>query len=327
MMVGTWRGGLAAASDARGDGGKMTVGAVGQGRRAAPDQAAETQPTVSLGGKGLDLPRAAACYRARASSFYWLPGAWLSRAVYLGIGGYAFVLLAVQGVRWGLVQWVRVIATSAPGAGAVSLRTPGICIILITFAFGQTLCFSAVKYPGADGATTDVDGTPPLHTLSQFGGVIGLSDKSQFRYFWLALLAPLTVIVWRLVNSRLGNAIQGAGEGTGARDRSILRGRLAVFAIAAVRPATGASTTRGSSVRSRWTGCPPAPRRHDHARWHEFAAVGHWRRSGTGGARGIGELPTNGRPAAADSGSCRRTLAHHKKWAWSERYVTAGHGQ
>lgn len=131
----------------------------------------------------------------------------LGHAAYLGIGGYAVGILAKEGITSGLVQWPMALAASAIfalGVGALSLRTRGVYFIMITLAFAQLIYYVAMgldRYGGDDGLT--------IHTRSQFGGLINLSDKVQFYYLCLVLLLICCYLVWRLVNSRFGMVIQG----------------------------------------------------------------------------------------------------------------------
>jgi branched-chain amino acid transport system permease protein len=128
-------------------------------------------------------------------------------AAYLGIGGYAFGILAKEGISSGFVQWpVALIASGlfALGVGALSLRTRGVYFIMITLAFAQMVYYVAIgldRYGGDDGLT--------IQKRSEFVPPLNLSDKTQFYYVCFALLLVTLVIVWRLVHSRFGVAIQG----------------------------------------------------------------------------------------------------------------------
>jgi branched-chain amino acid transport system permease protein len=154
-------------------------------------------------------------------------------AAYLGIGGYAVGILSAEGVTSGFVQWPLAIGASGLFAlvvGALSLRTRGVYFFMITLAFAQMLYYVAVgleKYGGDDGQT--------IYTRSQFGGVLNLSDKVQFYYLCLAVLVAAIFLVWRLVNSRFGMAIQGARSNE-RRMQAIgfptVRYQLAAFVIA-----------------------------------------------------------------------------------------------
>jgi branched-chain amino acid transport system permease protein len=85
------------------------------------------------------------------------------------------------------------------------------------------------RYGGDDGLT--------IYQRSDFGGVINLSDKTQFYYLCFVLLLACCYLVWRLVNSRFGMVIQGA-RSNDRRMRAIgfpiFRYKLACFVIAGV---------------------------------------------------------------------------------------------
>jgi branched-chain amino acid transport system permease protein len=129
-------------------------------------------------------------------------------AAYLGIGAYAVGILAKEGFNSGFLQWPVALAASALFAlavGALSLRTRGVYFIMITLAFAQMLYYVAIgldRYGGDDGMT--------IYRRSQFGGLIDLSNRTLFYYLCLALLLLTAFLVWRIVNSRFGMAIQGA---------------------------------------------------------------------------------------------------------------------
>jgi branched-chain amino acid transport system permease protein len=129
-------------------------------------------------------------------------------AAYLGIGGYVFGILAKEGITSGLIQWPLALVVSgvfALAVGALCLRTRGVYFIMITLAFAQMAYYIAIaldRYGGDDGMT--------IYKRSQFGDWINLSNKTFFYYLCFALLLATVYLVWRLVNSRFGMAIQGA---------------------------------------------------------------------------------------------------------------------
>ena len=129
-------------------------------------------------------------------------------AAYLGIGGYAVGMLAFEGIPTGFVQWPVALLVSAFFAfviGALSLRTRGVYFIMITLAFAQMAYYivaGLARYGGDDGLT--------IEKRSQFIAPINLSNKVQFYYICLVLLCGAIYLVWRLVNSRFGMALQGA---------------------------------------------------------------------------------------------------------------------
>jgi branched-chain amino acid transport system permease protein len=129
-------------------------------------------------------------------------------AAYLGIGGYAFGILAKEGFTSGLIQWpvaLIVCGVFALVVGALCLRTRGVYFIMITLAFAQMAYYIAIaldRYGGDDGMT--------IYKRSQFGDWLNLSNKTFFYYLCFALLLATVYLVWRLVNSRFGMVIQGA---------------------------------------------------------------------------------------------------------------------
>jgi branched-chain amino acid transport system permease protein len=156
-------------------------------------------------------------------------------AAYLGIGGYAVGILAKEGINSGFIQWpVALLASGlfALGVGALSLRTRGVYFIMITLAFAQMVYYVASgldRYGGDDGLT--------IYKRSQFVAPIDLSNKTLFYYICFALLLGSVYLVWRLVHSRFGVAIQGIRSNE-RRMRAIgfptLRYKLTCFVIAGV---------------------------------------------------------------------------------------------
>jgi branched-chain amino acid transport system permease protein len=154
-------------------------------------------------------------------------------AAYLGIGGYAVGMLAQEGIGSGFVQFPVALAASALYAlviGALSLRTRGVYFIMITLAFAQMVYYVAIgldRYGGDDGMT--------IYKRSQFGDLISLSNKTAFYYLCFVMLLATVYLVWRIVNSRFGMAIQGA-RSNDRRMRAIgfptYRYKLTCFVIA-----------------------------------------------------------------------------------------------
>jgi branched-chain amino acid transport system permease protein len=156
-------------------------------------------------------------------------------AAYLGIGGYVVGILAKEGFNSGFLQWPLALAVSglfALGVGALSLRTRGVYFIMITLAFAQVVYYIANgldRYGGDDGLT--------IQKRSEFAGLMDLSNRTVFYYLCLALLLATVYLVWRMVNSRFGQVIQGARSNE-RRMRAIgfptFRYKLTCFVIAGV---------------------------------------------------------------------------------------------
>jgi branched-chain amino acid transport system permease protein len=154
-------------------------------------------------------------------------------AAYLGVGGYAVGILAHEGITSGLVQFPAAVLGSALFAlvvGALSLRTRGVYFIMITLAFGQMIYYVAAgldRYGSDDGLT--------IYRRSQFGGLIDLSNRTQFYYVCLAVLFACLYLVWRIVNSRFGLVIQGVRSNERRMQAigfPVVRYRLVCFVIA-----------------------------------------------------------------------------------------------
>jgi branched-chain amino acid transport system permease protein len=156
-------------------------------------------------------------------------------AAYLGIGGYVVGILAKEGISSGFIQWPLALVLSglfALGVGALSLRTRGVYFIMITLAFAQMVYYVANgldRYGGDDGLT--------IQRRSDFGGLINLTNRTVFYYLCLALLLATVYLVWRMINSRFGQVIQGARSNE-RRMRAIgfptFRYKLTCFVIAGV---------------------------------------------------------------------------------------------
>jgi branched-chain amino acid transport system permease protein len=154
-------------------------------------------------------------------------------AAYLGIGGYAVGMLAFEHINSGFIQWSVALGASALFAlviGALSLRTRGVYFIMITLAFAQMAYYvvsGIARYGGDDGLT--------IENRSQFFAPLDLTNKTQFYYVCLVLLFGGIYLVWRLINSRFGMALQGIRSNE-LRMRAIgfptYRYRLTAFVIA-----------------------------------------------------------------------------------------------
>jgi branched-chain amino acid transport system permease protein len=83
------------------------------------------------------------------------------------------------------------------------------------------------RYGGDDGMT--------IYKRSQFGELINLSNKTAFYYLCFGLLLVTVYLIWRMVSSRFGMAIQGA-RSNDRRMRAIgfptYRYKLVCFVIA-----------------------------------------------------------------------------------------------
>ncbi|KJR99282.1 MAG: ABC transporter permease [Desulfobulbaceae bacterium BRH_c16a] len=171
----------------------------------------------------------------------------LGHAAFVGVGAYVVGIFHFHGFEaeplftWpfllagsenGLLVLPLAVLTSAFAAliiGALSLRTTGMHFIMITLAFAQMLFYffvSLEKYGGDDGLS--------MYSRTKLPG-LDLENDIQFYYLCLGSLILFLFFAARLVHSRFGLIIRGAGN----NDRRIkglgihsYRYKLATFVIA-----------------------------------------------------------------------------------------------
>ena len=129
---------------------------------------------------------------------------------YLGIGAYAFGLYQ-QNVAvdlWGGLA-IAVLAAAVAGAlvGAVISHRRGIYFALLSIAFGQVFWFCAIKLHGITGGEDGLLGIPrPDLVLGPL--TLDLSSNESLYWFVAAVLAVVTIVLWRVVNSPFGRVLQ-----------------------------------------------------------------------------------------------------------------------
>lgn len=127
-------------------------------------------------------------------------------ATYYGLGAYTVAVLAREGVQQAWAVWpaaVLLCAFAALCVGAVSLRTRGLYFIMITLAFAQMVYYGVIsfkQYGGQDGLRA------PRTDLG-----LPLTDAGLY-YLTLLLLGACLVLLWRVVHSRFGRALQAARD-------------------------------------------------------------------------------------------------------------------
>ncbi|GAB6193534.1 branched-chain amino acid ABC transporter permease [Desulfocastanea catecholica] len=171
----------------------------------------------------------------------------LGHAAFIGIGAYVvgishfhsyeatpflsvpFLLSGSENGLFVLPLAILVAAFAALIIGALCLRTTGMHFIMITLAFAQMLYYffiSLEKYGGDDGLS--------LYARNSLPG-LDLGNDVHFYYLCLAALGLFLLFTCRLVNSRFGLIIRGAGnnerriKGLGIRSTSY---KLVTFVIA-----------------------------------------------------------------------------------------------
>jgi branched-chain amino acid transport system permease protein len=133
----------------------------------------------------------------------------LGHAGYIGIAGYACILLVTAGYGQ-LTAALAALALSTAAAalfGVLSLRAPGLGFIMITLALGQIvwgIAYRANELTGGDNGLTH-----PARPMP-FG--IDIRDAASFYYFTLIVFAVALFFIWRFARSPFGASLMGARD-------------------------------------------------------------------------------------------------------------------
>jgi branched-chain amino acid transport system permease protein len=164
----------------------------------------------------------------------------LGHAAFFGLGAYALALLSPQDAAANLLTTLPIaLGVSALAAlliGLLVLRTSGVYFIMVTLAFAQMLYYlfhDTNLGGGSDGIYINLK--PEL----AFGGLarVSLESKLAFYYFTLLLLLAVYTLLWKILRSPFGRALQGI-KANESRMRSLgfntFRYKLAGFLLAGV---------------------------------------------------------------------------------------------
>jgi branched-chain amino acid transport system permease protein len=133
----------------------------------------------------------------------------LGHAGYLGLAGYACILLVINGFdQLSAAILALVFSTAMAGLfGMLSLRAPGLGFIMITLALGQIVwgvAYRANNLTGGDNGIRLPDRPAP------FG--IDITSAPRFYWFTLAVLAVALFFIWRFSRSPFGASLMGARD-------------------------------------------------------------------------------------------------------------------
>jgi branched-chain amino acid transport system permease protein len=177
---------------------------------AAAFAALALQPWMS-GSFGIDLVTKIMVYAIFALSLELLVGSTgpvcFGQAAFFGIGAYATVLLTptegAAALWWLLPVCVAAAALYALAVGALSLRTKGVYLIMVTLAFAQ-MAYYVVHDTALGGGTDGIY----LSNRPVMGG-LDLHRPLVLYAFTLACLAAVFVFLALLLRSRFGRALAG----------------------------------------------------------------------------------------------------------------------
>ena len=131
-------------------------------------------------------------------------------AAFVGAGAYTAGILLTEGIASVWIGWPIAVAAATVAAiviGAISLRTRGVYLIMITLAFAQMMYYVAIgmkAYGGEEGLR--------LASRPQAGLGLDLKDDVTFYYLVLAILAAALYGLHRLARARFGRVIAAIRE-------------------------------------------------------------------------------------------------------------------
>jgi len=133
----------------------------------------------------------------------------LGHAGYLGIAGYACILLVINGFDQLSAAVLAVLFSTAMAGlfGVLSLRAPGLGFIMITLALGQIVWGIAYR---ANDLTGGDNGLRHPARPEPFG--IDISDATSFYYFTLIVFAVALYFIWRFSRSPFGASLKGTRD-------------------------------------------------------------------------------------------------------------------
>jgi branched-chain amino acid transport system permease protein len=129
---------------------------------------------------------------------------------FLGVGAYAYGLCYLhisQNPLVGLLFSALMGALAAGLVGCFIAHRRGIYFALMSIAWGQVFWFVSMKWHSLTGGE---DGLLNIHrsTLSIGPATLSLKDNTTLYYFTAAILVGSILLLWRLVHSPFGKALQ-----------------------------------------------------------------------------------------------------------------------
>lgn len=129
---------------------------------------------------------------------------------YFGVGAYAYGLFhlnVIESVWGGMLAGILLGGLAAAFVACFLSHRRGIYFALMTIAFGQVFWFISIKWHTLTGGE---DGLLNIKRSAVNLGPIelDLSGNVALFYFVLAVFAVVVLVLWRLVNSPLGKALQ-----------------------------------------------------------------------------------------------------------------------
>jgi len=136
----------------------------------------------------------------------------LCHAAFFGVGGYTCGILIV---RYGIESFwivapcgILMAGLIAAVFGIVALRVSGTYFLLVTFALGELLFSVATKWTSMTGGSYGLPGIPPPDLGLQWFNW----NATSFYYFAFLVLIICLFLLYQLIHSPFGHALQGIRE-------------------------------------------------------------------------------------------------------------------
>jgi branched-chain amino acid transport system permease protein len=134
-----------------------------------------------------------------------------NHASFFGIGAYTAAILITQGYEnfWvTLLAGIIVALLLALLLGSLVLRSSGPYFLMITLAFGQMVYALAWRWRSVTGGDDGLSGIP----RPELGLSLSMWNSQNFYYLVLTFFVLSSILLWRIVHSKLGQSIVGVKE-------------------------------------------------------------------------------------------------------------------
>lgn len=133
----------------------------------------------------------------------------LGHAGYLGIAGYACILLTINGFDQLSAAIIAVLFSTVVAGffGVLSLRAPGLGFIMITLALGQIVWGIAYRANDLTGGDNGI-----RHPARPMPFGLDLRDATGFYFFTLIVFVVALFFIWRFTRSPFGASLMGAKD-------------------------------------------------------------------------------------------------------------------
>jgi branched-chain amino acid transport system permease protein len=133
----------------------------------------------------------------------------LGHAGYLGIAGYACILLTINGYDQLTAAILAVLFSTVVAGffGVLSLRAPGLGFIMITLALGQIVWGIAYRANDLTGGDNGI-----RHPARPMPFGLDIRDATGFYFFTLVVFVVALFFIWRFTHSPFGASLMGAKD-------------------------------------------------------------------------------------------------------------------